>query len=101
MLKLATQTLTLDRIKIKGRIRRLTRGLEIVIEYDDDRLVLSNDEFGLLVSSPTLDEGIVGISEELDALFLVYVDESPEKLTKDALILRKNLQSLVPAGANA
>jgi hypothetical protein len=101
MLKLATQTLTLDRIKIKGHIRRLTRGLEIVIEHNDDRLVLSNDEFGLLVSSPTLDEGIAGISEELDTLFLVYVDESPEKLTKDALILRKNLQSLVPAGANA
>jgi len=101
MLKLATQTLTLDRIKIKGNIIRLTRGLEIVIEHDDDRLVLSNEEFGLLVSSPTLDGGISGISEELDALFLVYVDESPKKLTKDALILRKNLQSLVPEGANA
>jgi hypothetical protein len=101
MLKLAPQKVTLDRVKIKGRIRKLSRGLDITIEPDDERLVLSNEEFGLLISALTLEEGIAGISEELDTLFEVYVNENPENLTKDALRLQKNLQSLVPAGAKA
>lgn len=99
MLKLAPQKVTLDRVKIKGRIHKLSRGLDITIEPDDEYLVLSNEEFGLLISVLTLEEGIAGISEELDTLFEVYVNENPENLTKDALALKKNLQSLVPVGA--
>jgi hypothetical protein len=101
MLKLAPQKVTLDRVKIKGRIHKLLRGLDITIEPDDERLILSNQEFGLLISALTLEEGIAGISEELDTLFDVYVNENPENLTEDALRLKKNLQSLVPAGAKA
>jgi hypothetical protein len=101
MLKLAPQKVTLDRVRIKGRIRKLARGLDITIEPEDDRLVLSNEEFGLLISALSLEEGIAGISEELDTLFDVYVNEKPENLTNDALKLRKNLQALVPAGAKA
>jgi hypothetical protein len=101
MLKLAPQKVTLDRVKIKGRICKLSRGLDITIEPDGERLVLSNEEFGLLISASTLEEGIAGISEELDTLFEVYVNENPENLTKDAQRLKKNLQSLVPAGAKA
>ena len=70
-----------------------------VIRPDDEYLVLSNEEFGLLISVLTLEEGIAGISEELDALFEVYVNENPENLTKDALALKKNLQSLILVGA--
>ena len=101
MLKLAPQKITLDRVKLKGSIRKLSRGLDITIEPDDERLILSNEEFGLLISALTLEEGIAGISLELDTLFEVYVNENPENLTKDALILKKNLQSLVPAGSKA
>ncbi|GAB6286119.1 MAG: hypothetical protein STSR0009_23200 [Methanoregula sp.] len=101
MMKLAPQKVTLDRVKIEGRIRKLTRGLDITIEPDGEQLVFSNDEFGLLISALTLEEGITGISEELDTLFEVYVNENPENLTKDAQKLRKNLQSLAPAGAKA
>jgi len=100
-MKLVSQKVTLDRVKIEGRIRKLTRGLDITIEPDGEHLVFSNDEFGLLISALTLEEGITGISEELDTLFEVYVNENPENLTKDAQKLRKNLQSLVPAGAKA
>jgi len=100
-MKLAPQKVTLDRVKIEGRIRKLTRGLDITIEPDGEQLVFSNDEFGLLISALTLEDGISGISEELDTLFEVYVNENPENLTKDAQKLRKNLQSLVPAGAKA
>jgi hypothetical protein len=101
MLKLASQKVTLDRVKIKGRIHKLLRGLDITIEPDNERLILSNEEFGLLISALTLEEGIAGISEELNTLFDVYVNENPENLTKDAMRLKKNLQSLVPAGAKA
>ena len=101
MLKLASQKVTLDRVKIKGRIHKLLRGLDITIEPDNERLILSNEEFGLLISALTLEEGIAGISEELNTLFDVYVNENSENLTKDALRLKKNLQSLVPAGAKA
>ncbi len=101
MMKLAPQKVTLDRVKIEGRIRKLTRGLDITIEPDGEQLVFSNDEFGLLISALTLEEGITGISEELNTLFEVYVNENPENLTKDAQKLRKNLQSLAPAGAKA
>ncbi len=100
-MKLAPQKVTLDRVKIEGRIRKLTRGLDITIEPDGEQLVFSNDEFGLLISALTLEEGITGISEELNTLFEVYVNENPENLTKDAQKLRKNLQSLAPAGAKA
>jgi len=100
-MKLVSQKVTLDRVKIEGRIRKLTRGLDITIEPDGEQLVFSNDEFGLLISALTLEEGITGISEELNTLFEVYVNENPENLTKDAQKLRKNLQSLAPAGAKA
>jgi len=99
MLKLAAQKIILDRVKIKGRVRRLAQGLEITVESDDDRLILSNEKFGLLVSAPTLEEGIAGISEEIDTLFEIYVDENIKNLTPDAIRLRSSLQSLIPAGA--
>ncbi|OPY38183.1 MAG: hypothetical protein A4E35_00605 [Methanoregula sp. PtaU1.Bin051] len=99
MLKLAAQKIILDRIKIKGRVHRLAKGLEITVESGDDQLILSNDRFGLTVSAPTLEEGIAGISEEIDALFEVYVDEKIENLTHDAIRLRSSLRALIPAGA--
>ena len=43
MLKLAPQQITLDRVKLKGSIRKLSRGLDITIEPDDERLILSNE----------------------------------------------------------
>jgi len=47
-----------------------------------------------------LDEGIAGISGELDTLFEVYVEENPEKIIIGAHRLRTHLQTFVPAGAN-
>jgi len=100
MLKMADQIISLDRIKINGRVCRLARKLIVTVEHEDDRLTLSNEEFGLVVSAETLEEGIAGISEELAVLWEVYVDEDPANLTADALRLRSNLTSLVPAGAS-
>ena len=99
MLKMANQIIVLDRLKINGRLRRLARELRITVEHDADRLTLSNEEFGLLVSAPTLEEGIAGISDELSTLWEVYVVENPANLTRDALQLRSHLESLVVAGA--
>ena len=65
MLKLANQVIVLDRLNINGRLHRLSRELQITVGHDEDRLTLSNEEFGLLVLSPTLEEGIAGISDEL------------------------------------
>ena len=73
------------------------RRLNITIEHDDDRLTLTNEEFGLVVSAATLEEGIAGISDEFAMLWEVYVEENPANLTQDALRLRNNLTSLVPA----
>ena len=101
MLKMANQTITLDRLKINGRLHLLSRELRITVEHDADRLTLSNDEFGLLVSAQTLEEGIAGISDELSTLWEVYVTEKPANLTRDALRLRSNLESLVAAGAGS
>jgi hypothetical protein len=101
MLKMANQIITLDRLKINDRICRLARELRITVEHDADRLTLSNEEFGLLVSAPTLEEGIAGISEELSTLWEVYVADNPANLTKDALQLRSHLKSLVAAAAGS
>ena len=100
MFKMADQTISLDRLKINGRVHRLARRLNITIEHDDDRLTLTNEEFGLVVSAATLEEGIAGISDELAMLWEVYVEENPANLTQDALRLRNNLTSLVPAGVS-
>jgi len=100
MLKMADQTISLDRLKINNRVYRLARRLNITVEHEDDRLTLSNEEFGLLVSAPTLEEGIAGISDELALLWNVYVDEDPANLTPDALRLRSILTTLVPAGVS-
>ena len=97
-LKKVNQTITLDLLKIYGRLRRLTCELRIIVEFDANHLTLSNDAFGLLVSAPPLEEGIVGISDELSRLWEVYVDENPANLTQNALLLRSNLESLVAAG---
>jgi len=101
MLKLANQVIVLDRFNIHGRLHRLSRELRITIEHDAFRLTLSNEEFGLLVSAPTLEEGIAGISNELSTLWDVYVVENPANLTRDALRLRSNLKSLVTAVAGS
>ena len=101
MLKMANQIIVLDRLNINGRLRRLARELRITVEHDADRLTLSNDEFGLLVSAQTLEEGIAGISDELSTLWQVYVSENPANLTRDALRLRSHLESLVAAGAGS
>ncbi len=101
MLKLANQVIVLDRLNIHGRLHRLSRELRITVEHDADRLTLSNEEFGLLVSAPTLEEGIAGISDEISTLWDVYVAENPARLTRDALRLRSNLKSLVAAGASS
>jgi hypothetical protein len=101
MLKLANQVIVLDRLNINGRLHRLSRELQITVGHDDDRLTLSNEEFGLLVLSPTLEEGIAGISDELSMLWEVYVADNPANLTRDALRLRSNLKSLVAAGAGS
>jgi len=100
MLKMADQTISLDRIRIGGRVCRLARKLFVTVEHENDRLTLSNEEFGLVVSAETLEEGIAGISEELATLWEVYVDADPANLTADALRLRSNLTSLVPAGVS-
>ena len=101
MLKTADQVIILDRLKINGRLHRLTRELCITVEHDPDELTLSNEEFGLLVSAPTLEEGIAGISDELSTIREVYVSENPANLTRDALRLRSHIESLVTAGAHS
>ncbi len=85
MLKMANQTIVLDRLKMNGRLCQLARELRITVEHDADQLTLSNEEFGFLVSAPTLEEGIAGISDELSTLWEVYVAENPANLTRDAL----------------
>jgi hypothetical protein len=97
MVKGDDQIISLDRIRIDGRVCRLARKLIVTVEHEDDRLTLSNKEFGLVVSAETLEEGIASLSEELAVLWEVYVDEDPANLTADALRLRSNLASLVPA----
>ena len=101
MLKMVNQTIILDRLKINGRLVWLARELRITVEHDADRLTLSNEEFGLLVSAPTLEEGITGISDELSTLWGVYVAEDPANLTRDALRLRSHLESLLAVGAGS
>jgi hypothetical protein len=101
MLKMANQTIVLDRLKINGRLAWLSRELRITVEHDADRLTLSNEEFGLLVSASTLEEGIAGISDELSSLREVYVAQNPSNLTRDALRLHSNLESLVVVGAGS
>jgi hypothetical protein len=101
MLKMADQIIMLDRLKINGHVRSLARELRITVGHDADRLTLTNDEFGLLVSAPTLEEGIAGISDELSTLWEVYVTKNPANLTRDALRLRSHLESLVVAGASS
>jgi hypothetical protein len=101
MLKMANQIIVLDRLNINGRFYRLLRELRITLAHDADRLTLSNDEFGLLVSAQTLEEGIAGISDELSILWEVYITQNPANLTRDALNLRSHLESLVAAGASS
>ena len=101
MLKTADQVIILDRLRINGRLHRLSRDLCITVEHDSDKLTLINEEFGLLVSAPTLEEGIAGISDELSLLWEVYVAENPANLTRDALRLRSHLESLVTAGVHS
>ena len=101
MRKIANQVIALYRLNINGRLHSLARELCITVEHDADWLTLSNEEFGLLVSAPTLEEGIAGISDELSTLWEVYVTDNPANLTRDALRLRSHLESLVAAGASS
>jgi hypothetical protein len=98
MLKMADQIIVLDRLNMNGHLYRLARELRITVGHDVERLTLSNEEFGLLVSASTLEEGIAGISDELSTLWQVYVLENPANLTRDALQLRSHLNHLLLPG---
>ena len=69
--------------------------LQFSIDFDERKYVLSEDEFGLLVTSDNMKDGITGIKTQLSMLWTAYVDCPESKLNEGAKQLREKLKELV------
>ncbi|MEN6518308.1 MAG: hypothetical protein ABFC38_08940 [Methanospirillum sp.] len=70
----APSGLLFDRMLRSDRIVPFARPLPVEVAVEDGSIILSNEEYDLLVVAPTLTEAIEGWYHELTMLFKVYVD---------------------------
>ncbi len=91
----APSGLLFDRMLRSDRIVPLARPLPVEVAVEDGCIVLSNEEYDLLVVAPTLTEAIEGWYHEQAMLFKVYVDVDPGMLSESARRYRVKLLSLI------
>lgn len=80
---------------LSDRVVPLAQPLRVEVAVEDACIVLSNEEYDLLVVAPTLGEAIEGWYYEMEALFEVSVDVDPGTLTDRARCYRTRLLSLI------
>lgn len=91
----APSGLLFDRMLRSDRVVPLARPLPVEVAVEEGYYVLTNDEFGLFVVAPTMDEAIRGCHDQLALLFEVYVDVDPTLLARSAMKLRDRLLALL------
>ena len=91
----APSGLLFDRMLRSDRVVPLARPLPVEVAVEEGYYVLTNDELGLFVVAPTIDEAIRGCHDQLALLFRVYVDVNSDELAGDAKELRSRLLSLL------
>ncbi len=91
----APSGLLFDRMLRSDRVVPLARPLPVEVAVEEGYYVLTNDEFGLFVVAPTMDEAIRGCHDQRALLYRVSVDVHPAELAVDAKELRSRLLSLL------
>ena len=91
----APSGLLFDRMLRSDRVVPLARPLPVEVAVEEGHYVLTNDEFGLFVVAPSMDEAIRGCHDQLALLFRAYVDVNSDELAGDAKELRSRLLSLL------
>ena len=86
--------ISLNEINFRNRLHPLKVPIVLDVQYEEDQYIVSNDSFHLLVTSPSLKDGIRDIGEELAELWKEYVEVNPDTLTKDAIEFRSKLKAL-------
>jgi len=71
------------------------RPLLVDIDFDERKYILSEGEFGLLVTADNIKDGITGIKTQLTMLWAAYVECPESKLNEGAKKLRERLKDLV------
>ena len=84
--------LPLHEIYFKNRWIHLDEPIILEVQYEMDEYILSNEEFHLLATASSLEQGIQEINEELVALRAEYVDVDLNTLTLDAIEFRAKLR---------
>jgi len=82
-------------IKSKGRVFHLAHPIACVIEKQDDLLYTENTSLSIIVYGSTREEVIQEFSDEFAILWDVIASEEDEKLTLDALVLKRKFIALV------
>jgi len=93
--------LPLSEIAFKNSRILLKQPLILEVQFDHDEYILSHDDLPLLVSAPSLRQGIREIEEEFTSLWDEYVEVDPDTLTKDAVELRSKLIALITQDGDA
>lgn len=91
----APSGLLFDRMLRSDRVIPLARPLPVEVAVEEGYYVLTNDEFGLFVVAPTMDEAIRGCHDQLALLYRVYVDVDPATLSESARRYRTRLFALI------
>lgn len=84
----------LKEVKLKDKVRALKTPLQLDVKYYDEKYVITNEDIDVRVISKTMNEALEGISEQIDALWSVYVEADTGRMNAGAKELRKKLISL-------
>lgn len=86
------QIIILDEIRIDERVIRLNKQVELNVNFENQMVELSNEEFKLFVTAKNLNVAIKLIGEQFKILYDTYVNDKSRKLSKGALVLREKLK---------
>lgn len=80
--------------RIQGVIREFSHPVDISIEIDDGDIIMYNHEYGLLVVTNNITEGINDIIDELEENWVDYTQSDEKSLVGPALELKKKYVQL-------
>lgn len=78
-------------IKAKGKVFHLMQDIAYVIEKHGDRMFCGDEGLGIFAYGESCEEVIREFSDEFAALWESIAQEEDDKLTQDAVLLKKNI----------
>ena len=86
----------ISRIELPGGMAKnpLTSPIDVTISNDGNQWIITNDRYTVRCWGNTLEKALISLAEDLEMLKKAYYLEKNDKLTIDAIDLKKNLAEI-------